>query len=96
MIYSQHYPSLTIKEKRLLREKYVDDQKGLCYHCGQTLCEVPTGDFTKKWINWRMFPGGKDGFLKYPVHLHHDHDTGMTIGAVHAFCNAYMWQYLGE
>lgn len=34
--------------------------------------------------------------LRYPVHLQHNHDTGMTEGAVHARCNAVMWQYLGR
>jgi hypothetical protein len=28
--------------------------------------------------------------------LHHCHQTGLTIGAVHAKCNAVLWQYHGE
>jgi hypothetical protein len=47
----------------------------------------------KKDINLRLFP---PNFLKYPIHLHHCHDTGMTIGAVHCHCNAVLWQYLGK
>jgi len=47
----------------------------------------------EKRIDWDLFP---PGFLKNPVHLHHNHDTGMTIGAVHAYCNAVLWQYYGE
>lgn len=41
---------------------------------------------------------GYDAILSvyYPVHLHHDHKTGLTIGAVHAKCNAVLWQYYGE
>jgi hypothetical protein len=35
-------------------------------------------------------------FLKYPVHLHHSHVTGLTIGAVHAYCNAVLWVYHDE
>jgi hypothetical protein len=34
--------------------------------------------------------------LEDSVHLHHSHETGMTIGAVHARCNAVLWQYHGE
>ena len=35
-------------------------------------------------------------FFKWPVHLHHCHDTGMTTGAVHCYCNAVLWQYPGK
>jgi hypothetical protein len=55
----------------------------------------PTKEMQQKSINFSLFPGGI-GFLKYPIHLHHDHNTGMTIGAVHARCNAILWQYHGE
>jgi hypothetical protein len=34
--------------------------------------------------------------LKSPIHLQHDHDTGLTEGAVHAYCNAVLWQYEGR
>ena len=30
-------------------------------------------------VNLSLFP---PGFMKHPVHLHHSHQTGMTIGAV--------------
>jgi hypothetical protein len=46
-----------------------------------------------KKINVDLFP---PNFFKWPVHLHHDHRTGMTIGAVHCRCNAVLWQYHGE
>ena len=32
----------------------------------------------------------------HPIHLHHDHDTDLTIGAVHAYCNAILWEYHNE
>lgn len=44
-------------------------------------------------VNMKLFP---PNFFKHPVHLHHDHQTGMTIGAVHNHCNAVLWQYYGE
>ena len=47
----------------------------------------------EKWIDEELVP---ENFFKYPVHLHHSHYTGMTIGAVHANCNAVLWQYHGE
>jgi hypothetical protein len=34
--------------------------------------------------------------LLHPVHLQHSHVTGLTEGAVHAFCNAVLWQYEGR
>ena len=47
----------------------------------------------RMYITNSLFP---PNFFKWPVHLHHSHDTGMTIGAVHARCNAVLWQYHGE
>ena len=47
----------------------------------------------EKKINWKLFP---PFFLRFPIHLQHNHDTNMTEGAVHAYCNAVMWQYEGR
>jgi hypothetical protein len=62
----------------------------MCSNCGLPLNKEP--QMTKK-INRKLFP---DTMFEYPVHLHHDHNTGMTIGAVHAYCNAVLWQYHGK
>lgn len=87
------YNSMTWQERRDVRNEYFILQKGLCHHCGKHLSESPARHVTDKKINLKLFP--KD-FLKYPIHLHHDHNTGMTIGAVHSYCNAVLWQYHGE
>lgn len=84
------YDDLTWQEKREVREEYIKRQKGLCYYCNKNL---NASQPTPAPINWSLFP---PNFLKYPVHLHHNHDTGYTLGAVHNICNAYLWQYLGE
>jgi hypothetical protein len=47
----------------------------------------------KKKINARLFP---PNFFNWPVHLHHCHVTGLTIGAIHCHCNAVLWQYHGQ
>lgn len=86
----QHYPSLHWTQRKAVREQYIEEQQGLCYYCKGPLSIRPTQD---KKINWNLFP---PNFLKYPVHLHHYHNTGYTIGAVHAYCNAVLWQYHGE
>ena len=80
-------------EKAKVREEYVKLQKGLCYYCNKPLTENPPKEITNKSINWRLFP--KD-FLKHPIHLQHNHNTDMTEGAVHAYCNAVLWQYEGK
>jgi hypothetical protein len=85
-----NYEELTWQERRTVREEYVTLQKGVCYYCGSTLNWSPPQEIRDKEINWDLFP---PNFLKYPVHLQHDHDTGMTEGAVHSYCNAVMWQY---
>lgn len=88
-----NYTELTRKQRREVREQYIKEQKGLCYYCKQPLSEGPPPHITDKNINWNMFP---PGFLNFPVHLQHNHDTGMTEGAVHSYCNAVMWQYEGR
>jgi len=87
------YDNLSRDEKRLVREQYIKEQKGLCYYCKSALTDEPPKSVLDKTIMWRLFP---KNFLKYPVHLHHSHDTGLTLGAVHAYCNAVLWQYHGE
>lgn len=87
------YRAMTQPERRKMREAYVVEQNGFCCHCSKPLDRKPDMSLP---IRWSLFPGGHDGFLRYPVHLHHNHKTGMTIGAVHAYCNAVLWQYHGE
>lgn len=84
------YDKLSPAECRAVREQYVTEQQGLCYYCKTPLDVRPE---QTKWIYWKQFP---KQFLKYPVHLHHCHTTGNTRGAVHAYCNAVLWQYHGE
>ena len=89
----QNYNSLNSVKRKQVRESYVLIQKGNCYHCARPLTSEPSTIVSQAKINWKLFP---PGFLKHPVHLHHNHKTGMTIGAVHARCNAYLWQYLRQ
>ena len=87
------YDKLTWEERRKLREAYVEAQGGRCYHCGGLLREEPPPEIMSKGINLKLFP---HGFFDHAVHLHHRHDTGATVGAVHSYCNAVLWQYYGE
>lgn len=84
------YSKTSSANRRLVREQYVKDQHGLCYWCNCVLTEQPPKDILDMKINWRLFP---TGFLNAPIHLQHNHDTDLTEGAVHAYCNAVMWQY---
>lgn len=87
------YNELDYKEKQKVRQAYIELQKGLCYHCREPLVEEPNETVRNLKINVKLFP---ENFFKYPVHLHHSHETGLTIGAVHCKCNSVLWQYLGE
>ena len=80
-----------------LRGEYAKAQDGKCYWCKFPLDGDPAPHVMEKKpdVNWNLFPGGKN-FLNYPVHLQHDHGTGLTEGAVHALCNAVMWQFHGR
>ena len=91
-----YYNRLNIKEKSIVRQQYITEQNNNCYFCGESLDLPPPPRITMKHINWKAFPGGKEGFMKYPVHLQHNHVTGLTEGAVHSFCNAVLWQYHGR
>ncbi len=79
--------------RRLVRNEYVRLQGGKCYYCKRSLKGPPCYTVSGKRINKDLFP---PSFFKWPVHLHHSHKTGMTIGAVHNYCNAVLWQYEGE
>ena len=87
-----NYSELRIYERKKVREQYVLIQKGLCHFCKNSLANRPSEKVEKIPINNDLFP---KGFLKYPIHLHHCHHSNMTIGAVHAKCNAVLWQYYG-
>lgn len=86
------YSKLNFQERRIVREQYVELQEGKCFFCKKTL-KLPAIKLKGKSIDWSLFP---KNFLQYPVHLQHNHDTGMTEGAVHSYCNAVMWQYHGR
>lgn len=84
------YTKLTKEERREVRLQYIKEQNNLCFYCKENLNNNPPSEVLSKQINWKLFP---KQFLKHPIHLQHDHYTGMTEGAVHAYCNAVMWQY---
>ena len=87
------YTKLNAKQKKLVRELYIKEQDNNCWACGESLSGDPRHDIMEAKINYKLFP---PGFLKNPIHLQHDHDTNMTEGAVHAKCNAVMWEYFGK
>lgn len=87
------YETLTWQQKRDVRNEYVNLQDNKCMFCSQELTNSPPNNILSKKINWKLFP---PNFLKYPVHLQHCHKTGLTEGAVHAYCNAVLWQYHGR
>ena len=88
-----NYDNLTPKEKQEVREEYVRLQKGKCYHCGNPLYGPPHETARNRKVKPKLYP---KGFFNNPVHLHHNHNTGMTLGAVHCHCNAVLWEYYGE
>lgn len=96
------YPELTLPcnynrldqpTRRAVREEYVRLQAGKCHHCGQHLQGPAAQHVRDRSVNDNLFP---PNFFSWPIHLHHNHQTGLTIGAVHALCNAVLWQYHGE
>jgi hypothetical protein len=84
------YTAIDGKQRRLVREAYIKEQDGKCMYCDEPLDGNPPEAVTNKKIDLGLFP---PNFLTHPIHLQHNHDTGMTEGAVHAYCNAVLWQY---
>lgn len=87
------YSKATAKQRREVREQYIQEQNGLCYWCLESLEGSPHPNVEKLKLNLKLFP---PGFLRHPIHLQHDHDSDLTEGAVHAKCNGVMWQYYGR
>jgi hypothetical protein len=88
-----NYKEADWQQRKEARLQYGRLQKNLCWHCGCDLNGSARKDIEAKPINKKLFPAS---MFAYPVHLHHDHDTGLTIGAVHNICNAVLWQYHGK
>ena len=87
------YRDLNQTHRRLVREEYARRQGGLCLHCKHPLSGHPSFEVQAALVDRSRFP---IGFFEYPVHLHHNHKTGMTLGAVHALCNAVLFEQHGE
>lgn len=84
------YSELSWIDRKYVRNKYIKLQEGKCFWCKNDLNLEPPKNITAKKINWNLFP---ENFMKYPIHLQHNHKTDLTEGAVHSYCNAVMWQY---
>lgn len=84
------YNSLSPAARRAAREQYAEQQGGKCMWCGAPLGGRPA---ESRPVNRRLFPAG---FFAHSIHLQHNHRSGKTEGAVHAHCNAVMWQYHGR
>jgi len=84
------YDKLKSWEKRKVREQYIREQQNMCFYCDERLDQEAPERIKEMKINLDLFP---PNFLTHPIHLQHDHNTGMTEGAVHCHCNAVMWQY---
>jgi len=87
------YSTTHFSIRKLAREEYAKQQEGLCYHCHCPLSGPPAESVTSQSITKSLFP---IGFFKWPLHLHHNHKTDLTIGVVHNYCNAVLWEHHGE
>jgi hypothetical protein len=87
------YHELNQFQRKTLRQKYIKAQNHLCMHCYTSLYEQPPQYIREYELDMKLFP---PNMLKYPIHLQHDHGTGFTEGAIHAKCNAVLWQTKGK
>jgi hypothetical protein len=87
------YSKLKPYQKREIRLQYIKKQDDKCYYCKGDLDKEAPDRIKARKITPKYYP---DGFFNHPVHLHHDHVTDLTLGAVHNYCNAVLWEYHGE
>lgn len=88
-----NYNDINSRQRKVVREEYIKLQGGKCCHCGAALDRPPCASVRSMSVDKSLFP---TGFFDWPVHLHHNHKTGMTIGAVHCYCNAVLWCHYNE
>lgn len=88
-----NYNEITPRTRAKVRLQYSEEQNGKCYYCESDLTGNPSIMAMITNVNRELFP---KNFYDHPVHLHHDHNTGLTLGAVHCHCNAILWQFHGE
>lgn len=88
-----NYNNISSRKRKLVREEYIRRQNNLCWFCGESLDKEPTNIISTYKVNRALFP---PNFFGWPVHLHHDHKTGITKGAVHCYCNAVLWQFFED
>ena len=84
------YSKLNSRTRKIVKECYILLQKGKCWYCNESLSEEAPASIKKNPVDKTLYPRG---FFSNPVHLQHNHDTDMTEGAVHAYCNAVLWEY---
>ena len=91
----QRYRDLNGNQRRKLRDEYVEHFRGRCLYCGRQLDDKPSSVVRQAAdaIEWNNMPGGKEGFLSNPIHLHHDQITGLTLAPIDALCNAHSWEF---
>lgn len=86
------------RKKRFVRDAYRAFQDDACCICGGLL--APYGDAPKKTReNLEILEAviGKGEAInlsklqRWPTHLHHNHETGLTVGAAHGACNIWLW-----
>jgi hypothetical protein len=87
------YDDLSREERALVREEYARRQHGICPLCLQPLLADPPPVVKRLELSRIKWP---PEFFKWPQHLHHDHQTGLTIGTYHARCNAVLACYFHE
>lgn len=78
------YSSLTGERKSAVKEAYICLQRDRCWLCGDDLYDPPK--FLVENPNYMPLCGNQLAEHS-PLHLHHDHKTGLTLGVTHAECN---------
>lgn len=79
------YSSLSGQRRAAVKEAYICLQRERCWLCGDSLYALPTFIVDNPNVVQLCYNQLAEQF---PLQLHHDHDTDMTLGVTHAECNA--------
>ena len=78
------YSSLSGERLSAVKEAYICLQRERCWLCGNNLWGLPKYIVENPKLMALCFNKLAE---QMPYHLHHDHDTGLTLGVTHAECN---------
>ena len=91
-----NYTTSNSYTRRKVRLQYIALQRNKCCYCGHPFSNEQPTDMVDRIrpyykallaVAFQPLDSPIERLFTHPIHLHHSHSNGETIGAVHAVCN---------